>query len=165
MLGSTVSVVIATLNRPAMLLRALRSVAAQTYRPLEIIVVLDGPDESTLEALRAKNYSAIRVLQLDVRCGASGARNFGVKNARGAWVAFLDDDDEWLPRKLEFQMHAGLRSSFRYPIVFSRVIVNTPRGKFLMPRRGPTTMESVDEYLYCRKSLLPGEVFFQTSNV
>jgi glycosyltransferase involved in cell wall biosynthesis len=88
-----------------------------------------------------------------------------VQSARGAWVAFLDDDDEWLPRKLELQLSAALRSSFEYPIVFSRLIVNTPRGKFLMPQRGPSRGEPVDEYLYCRKSLRPGEVFFYTSNL
>jgi glycosyltransferase involved in cell wall biosynthesis len=160
---STVSVVIPTVNRPAMLLRALDSVMRQTHLPIEIIVVLDGPNDLTLAALQGRDH--VRVLELKAKSGACVARNFGVKNARAAWIAFLDDDDEWLPQKLERQVRAGLRSSLRYPIVFSQVIVNTPKGRFLMPRRGPARLESVDEYLYCRKSLLPGEVFFHTSNL
>lgn len=164
MLNPTVSVVIPTINRPAELLRALDSVSKQTYSPLEVIVVVDGPDEKTLSAL-ASRHDSIRTLQLSARRGVSAARNFGVKNAAGSWIAFLDDDDEWLPKKLERQVEAALRSSLKYPIVFSRVIVNTPKGKFVMPRRNPDPRERVDEYLYCRKSLRPGEVFLQTSNV
>jgi glycosyltransferase involved in cell wall biosynthesis len=161
---STVSVVIPTLNRPAMLLRALDSVANQTFPPQEVIVVVDGPDDEIAKLVQ-RAHPSVRLLQMKTRSGAAVARNVGVQNARGAWIAFLDDDDEWLPRKLELQVGAALRSSFRYPIVFSRLIVKTPRGKFLMPRRGPGRQQSVDEYLYCRKSLRPGEVFFYTSNL
>jgi glycosyltransferase involved in cell wall biosynthesis len=161
---STVSVVIPTLNRPAMLLRALDSVANQTFPPQEVIVVVDGPDDEIAKLVQ-RAHPSVRLLQMKTRSGAAVARNVGVQNARGAWIAFLDDDDEWLPRKLELQLGAALRSSFRYPIVFSRLIVKTPRGKFLMPRRGPGRQQSVDEYLYCRKSLRPGEVFFYTSNL
>lgn len=161
---STVSVVIPTLNRPAMLLRALDSVANQAFPPQEVIVVVDGPDDEIAKLVQ-RAHPSVRLLQMKTRSGAAVARNVGVQNARGAWIAFLDDDDEWLPRKLELQLGAALRSSFRYPIVFSRLIVKTPRGKFLMPRRGPGRQQSVDEYLYCRKSLRPGEVFFYTSNL
>ena len=161
---STVSVVVPTLNRPAMLLRALGSIASQTCPPYEVIVVVDGPGDETFRAVQ-QAHPSVRLLQLKTRSGSAVARNHGVQNARGSWIAFLDDDDEWLPRKLELQLSAALRSSFRYPIVFSRLIVKTPRGEFLMPRRGPGRQESVDEYLYCRKSLRPGEVFFYTSNL
>jgi glycosyltransferase involved in cell wall biosynthesis len=142
MLNPTVSVVIPTINRPAELLRALDSVSKQTYSPLEVIVVVDGPDEKTLSAL-ARRHDSIRTLQLSARRGVSVARTFGVKNAAGSWIAFLDDDDEWLPKKLERQVEAALRSSLKYPIVFSRVIVNTPKGKFVMPRRNPDPRERV----------------------
>src|SRR5579864_4784339 len=161
---SGVSVVIPTRNRPALLARALDSVMRQTHAPEEVIVVVDGPDEETLRILRG-DYGFVRTMQLNTPGGASAARNAGVKKASGAWIAFLDDDDEWLPRKLELQMQAALRSSWRYPMVFSRVVVNTPRGKFVMPRRGPGAGQAVDEYLYCRKSLRPGEVFAHTSNL
>ena len=162
---SNVSVVVPTLNRPAMLLRALESITSQTCRPLEVIVVVDGPGNDDLARILRQEQPYVRLLQLKKRSGSCVARNAGVQSARGAWVAFLDDDDEWLPRKLELQLGAALRSSCRYPIVFSRVIVRTPRGTFLMPDRGPNRDESVSEYLYCRKSLRPGEVFFYTSSL
>ena len=164
MRDSSISVVIPTMNRPALLLRALRSVASQTCAPLEVIVVLDGADEGTARLVQ-REHPSVRMLQVMRPGGAAVARNLGVQNACGAWVAFLDDDDEWLPRKLELQLAAALRSSYTYPIVFSRVIVSTPRGKFLMPRRGPGRQEPADEYLYCRRTLRPGEVFFHTSHL
>jgi len=164
MRDSSVSVVVPTLNRPAMLLRALASIASQTTRPSEVIVVLDGRDDEAALVVQ-REHPSVRLLQLKTRSGPAVARNLGVQSARGAWIAFLDDDDEWLPKKLELQVGAALRSSFRYPIVFSRLIVKTPRGQFLMPERGPRREESVDEYLYCRKSLRPGEVFVYTSNL
>jgi glycosyltransferase involved in cell wall biosynthesis len=162
---SSVSVVIPTLNRPTLVARALNSVIAQTAPPSEIIVVVDGPNEQTFEVLRSSSYSAVRVLQLPRQSGASAARNFGVQNARGDWIAFLDDDDEWLPHKLQRQLLAAAVSRRQYPIVFSRVIARTPRGDFLMPHRGPRFSESVDEYLYCRRTLRSGEVFLHTSNL
>jgi glycosyltransferase involved in cell wall biosynthesis len=161
---SSVSVVIPTMNRPAMLLRALNSIASQTCAPWEVIVVFDGSDDETA-GLVQREHPSVRLLQLKRDSGAAVARNLGVQRALGAWVAFLDDDDEWLPRKLELQLAAALRSSFTYPIVFNRVIVNTPRGRFLMPRRGPSRNESADEYLYCRRTLRPGEVFFYSSHL
>jgi glycosyltransferase involved in cell wall biosynthesis len=160
----SVSVVVPTVNRPALLLFALDSIARQTCRPYEVIVVVDGPDDETLNRVR-QAHPSVRLLQLKAPSGSAVARNYGAQNAQGAWIAYLDDDDQWLPRKLELQLDAALRSSFRYPIVFSRVIVRTPRGQYLMPQRGPGRQQSIDEYLYCRKSLRPGEVFFYTSNL
>jgi glycosyltransferase involved in cell wall biosynthesis len=160
-----VSVVVPTANRPELLLRALDSVMKQTYAPVEIIVVVDGPSDAAALSKIQQAHGSIRMLQLSMASGASVARNAGLNSARSEWIAFLDDDDEWLPNKLELQMRAALRSTLKYPIVFSRVVVSTPRGRFLMPRRSPGPGQAVDEYLYCRKSLLPGEVFAHTSNL
>jgi glycosyltransferase involved in cell wall biosynthesis len=164
MRASIVSAIVPTLNRPAMLLRALDSIASQTRSPDEVIVVVDGPGDETFSVVK-RAHPSVRLLQLKTQSGSAVARNYGVQNARGHWIAFLDDDDQWLPRKLELQLGAALRSSLRYPIVFNRVIVKTPQGQFLMPQRGPAPQQSVDEYLYCRKSLRPGEVFFYTSSL
>lgn len=161
---ATISVVIPTLNRPALLLRALDSVFAQTLQPLEIVVVLDGSQEETLTALKRVGRDSLQVIVLEKRSGAPVARNEGVKAARGAWIAFLDDDDEWLPRKLEAQMEAALGSTWKYPIVCSSVFIRNPDGDFLCPRRKPAKDERIDDYLFCRQTLLPREVFLQTSN-
>src|ERR1044071_7690025 len=96
-----VSVVIPTLRRPALVTRAVGSVLAQTIENIEVIVVVDGPDEDTRSALAAITDPRLRVIQLSTQGGAPHARNSGVAEARARWTALLDDDDEWLPRKLE----------------------------------------------------------------
>ena len=97
-----VSVVVPTQNRLSMLARAVDSALRQSLDPIEIIVVDDGSnpplDRSGLPA-----DERIHVIRNESRSGASAARNRGLRVARGELVAFLDDDDEWLPGKLEAQ--------------------------------------------------------------
>lgn len=105
-----VSVVIPTCNRPELLKRAIRSVLAQTYQDFEIIVVDDGMKERAKDAALGFADPRIRYIQNDVSLGGGGTRNRGIDEAKGEYVAFLDDDDEWLPEKLEKQV-AALDSS------------------------------------------------------
>jgi len=97
-----VSVVIPTHDRAAFVVRALRSVAAQTYGDYEIIVVDDGSADDTESSVRATGIRARYLRQ--VHTGVSAARNRGVAAADGEWIAFLDSDDVWLPEKLARQM-------------------------------------------------------------
>ena len=92
-----VSVVILTRNRPQMVLRAVSDALAQTLRDLEVIVVIDGPDEATATALAGVNDRRLRVVQHDRNRGISAARNTGFYEACGDYVALQDDDDEWQP--------------------------------------------------------------------
>ena len=102
-----VSIVVPTYNRLAYLRQAVQSVFDQTYRQWELIVVDDGSTDGTA-AYVASLGGRVRALTLPRRGGAARARNAGVGAARGAYVAFLDSDDLWLPEKLAIQM-AGLR--------------------------------------------------------
>jgi glycosyltransferase involved in cell wall biosynthesis len=99
-----VSVIIPTFDRIAVLPRALDSVLAQTLAPAEVIVVDDGSGDGTAEMVR-REYPGVTLMQQDNR-GVSAARNAGLARAAGEWIAFLDSDDEWLPRKLERQIDA-----------------------------------------------------------
>lgn len=94
-----------------MLREALRSVGAQTFANYEIVVVVNGPDNpntlATLDAAMAADCVIIRV----ERAGIGPALNAGVQAARGQWIAFLDDDDLWLPEKLETQLRAAEEAS------------------------------------------------------
>jgi glycosyltransferase involved in cell wall biosynthesis len=99
-----VSVVIPTYNRAHLVGRAIRSVLGQTFSDFELIVVDDGSTDNTVEVVRGFQDPRIRLVRLAKNCGGSRARNEGIRVARGEWVAFLDDDDEWLPRKLELQV-------------------------------------------------------------
>lgn len=86
--------------------RAIQSAMRQTVSDLELIVVDDGSVDSTPELLRTFNDPRLVAIRNETPRGANAARNQGVRVARGAFVAFLDDDDSWLPHKLERQLAA-----------------------------------------------------------
>jgi glycosyltransferase involved in cell wall biosynthesis len=108
---SFISVVIPTYNRTGQVQAALNSVLAQTYPVLEVIVVDDGSTDGTGEALQqlisqqGGKGKQIRYF-FQPNQGQSAARNRGIAEARGEWIAFLDSDDVWLPEKLEWQVRA-----------------------------------------------------------
>ncbi|HXG48010.1 MAG TPA: glycosyltransferase [Methylomirabilota bacterium] len=104
-----ISVVIPTYNRAHCISSAVESVLAQTFQDFEIIVVDDGSTDNTSEVM-AKFGPRVQYTVCPHR-GKSATLNAGLVLARGRWLAVLDSDDEWLPRKLEHQMEA-LR---RYP--------------------------------------------------
>lgn len=159
----SVSAVIPTRNRPALVLQAVKSALDQSYTDLEIIVVIDGPDASTEAALGAIADSRLRVLTLPVNSGAATARNIGVKAARGKWIAFLDDDDEWLPEKIAKQVKVATESKYRYPIVACQVIARAGDSDAIWPRIVPT--EPLCEYLLARNSLAFGEGLMATTTL
>src|SRR5277367_2496697 len=158
-----VSAVIPTRNRPEWVLRAVRSALSQTHENLEVVVVIDGPDPATRATLGGISDSRLRVLELDKSVGGSSARNRGVEHATGEWVAFLDDDDEWLPEKIEKQLDVALRSASLVPIVSCYFIGRTPRGDYVWPRRVPRLHEPLCEYLFMRRSIFFGERQLQNS--
>ncbi len=118
--GAQVSVVIPVHNRRRLVRRALRSVLRQQVPPREVIVVDDGSDDGSADAAQAEAESlkaevqtagvtvataagstvTVRIIRNARNRGVSAARNMGAAMAAGAWVAFLDSDDEWLPHKL-----------------------------------------------------------------
>jgi Glycosyl transferase family 2 len=100
-----VSVVIPTFNRAALLIRAVGSVLYQTMRDFECIVVDDASADTTIEELEAHGLlPSVKFIRFPLHRGVSAARNAGVSAASGAWIAFLDSDDQWHARKLEKQM-------------------------------------------------------------
>lgn len=99
-----VSVIIPTHNRAVLLERALKSVRAQTYRHHEVIVIDDASADATPEVVRNFTGLRIRYIRNEKNYGGAAARNVGIREARGDYIAFLDDDDEWEPDKLEEQM-------------------------------------------------------------
>jgi len=151
-----VSVIIPTAHRPHLVLRAIRSVLDQTVSEIEAITVVDGPDSETLQALASIGDPRLRVKVLPTRVGASGARNAGVGEARGRWIAFLDDDDEWFPRKLAIQLQTAEQCRCPHPIVSCRFLARGDEGDLVWPRRTPAAGESVAEYLFRQHGLRAG---------
>lgn len=99
-----VSAIIPTFDRADLVLRALESVYRQTLPPDEVLVVDDGSTDSSAERV-AERFPETRVIRQENR-GVSAARNAGIRQATGEWIALLDSDDEWAPTKLERQMEA-----------------------------------------------------------
>jgi glycosyltransferase involved in cell wall biosynthesis len=100
-----VSVVIPTSNRCDLLLRAINSVEKQTFTNWEIIVIDDNSIDETESTMSVKKSVQINYIRLNKKSGGAVARNIGIENSKGDFVAFLDDDDEWMPEKLQKQIN------------------------------------------------------------
>jgi glycosyltransferase involved in cell wall biosynthesis len=159
---SLVSVVIPTLHRPKLVLRAIQSVLNQTYQDIEVIVVIDGPDEDTFAAVRSVKDPRLQVAINPRSLTAAGARNVGVDRATGEWIAFLDDDDEWLSSKLERQVAFASECGPALVSCLSRVV--TPIATYVWPGVIYDNSTPLDEYLFDRRSLFRGLGFIQTSS-
>ncbi|BAZ29615.1 family 2 glycosyl transferase [Cylindrospermum sp. NIES-4074] len=124
--NSLVSIIIIFLNGKQFIQEAIESIFAQTYENWELLLVDDGSaDGSTLIAHEyGKKYpEKIRYLEHEghQNCGKSTSRNLGIYNARGKYVAFLDADDVWLPKKLEKQV-AILESNPQAGMVYGNTL-------------------------------------------
>ena len=130
-----VSIVVPTHNRPELLARALRSIYNQTYQDFEVLVVDDGSkpraQEFLGEWLSKPNF---KYLETNKDQGGAVTRNVGIKAASGEFVAFLDDDDEWLADKLRKQVTAFDECSNKVSLVFSGVAAYDNQGRHLYSR-------------------------------
>jgi glycosyltransferase involved in cell wall biosynthesis len=122
------SVIIPTLNRGERLIRAVRSVLAQTVDDLEVLVVDDGSDDS--EALLRANFGdRVRYLRGPAK-GVAAGRNTGIDHARGEFVAFLDSDDIWYPSKLE-RVAEAVQKHPDAGLFYSRMDIVDAEGRFI----------------------------------
>jgi len=103
-----VSIIIPTRNREKLLERALKSVLAQTYPNFECLVIDDASSDNTGNLVKSFTDKRIRYIYNENHTNASAARNIGLRISGGEFIAFLDDDDEWFPAKLEKQVNLFL---------------------------------------------------------
>ncbi len=99
-----VSVILTTFRRPSLLKEAVNSVLSQTLKEFELIIVDDNSGDETPEVVNSFQDPRIRYTSHDKNKRLASARNTGLRKACGRYVAFLDDDDSWLPKKLELQI-------------------------------------------------------------
>lgn len=138
-----VSIVIPTRDRAPRLIRTLRSALAQEEVAVEAVVVNDGSTDGTAGVL-AGETGAVRVVQHGSRRGVAAARNAGIQMAEGEWIAFLDDDDLWSPRKVLRQLEVATAASASW--VYGDVIVVNEVGRALV-EAAPATDELLDHLL------------------
>jgi len=157
---TSVSVVIPTIGRDQVV-KAVLSVLAQSHPVLEIIVVADTEDEFALP-----QDPRIRVLRVGPRAGGNTARQAGVQAARGDCIALLDDDDEWMPTKIEEQIAAIGEQSGSSWIATSRVLMRRPGGETLVqPSRPLAPGENLLHYMFRKSSPRAGHGFIQASTL
>jgi glycosyltransferase involved in cell wall biosynthesis len=133
----TVSVIIPTYNRAEFLRSAIESVIKQTFTDLEIIVSDDKSTDHTQDVVRNIEDERIKYVRNEGNKGPSAARNAAILASEGEYIAFLDDDDEWLPDKLQKQVELLDQSQPNICGVFSnRLFIDRNSGQVLSDNPG-----------------------------
>ena len=133
----TVSVIIPTYNRAHLVGRAIHSVLNQTYQDFELIVVDDGSTDNTEEVVKSFNNERIKYIKHEKNKGGSAARNTGIKDSKGEYIAFLDSDDEWLEEKLKKQVEVFQNKDSRVGIVYVNFSIVNEKGESVGKKQGP----------------------------
>jgi len=158
--GLLVSVIIPTYNRADVVKRAITSVQLQTHKNLEIIVVDDASADNTAEVVLSIIDNRIRYICHKANLGGSAARNTGINQARGEYIAFLDSDDVWLPNKLTVQMEVIITHAAQNNIVCYGQFQKSNQvfyQRSILPIRGKQ-QSTIAEYLW----LFGGEMLTST---
>jgi glycosyltransferase involved in cell wall biosynthesis len=149
----TFSVIIPLYNRAHTIKQAIDSVLQQTYQNFEIIIVDDGSNDNPAAVIQSVQDNRLRYLKQDNK-GAASARNAGILNAHGQYIAFLDSDDVWLPHHLG-QILSILNENPNV-CVYGQIIVDRGNGiSFVKPPRGMKENEDISEYLLCDRGFIP----------
>jgi glycosyltransferase involved in cell wall biosynthesis len=154
------SVVIPTYNRAHLLPQALESVFAQEEKDFEILVVDDGSTDDT-EAVLARYEGRVRVLR-QKNSGPAAARNLGIENARGDYVAFLDSDDVWFPWTLSNHRSVIERHGSPTIIEGNHIEFSTEDGPPLLAKAPPVERAARDYLASPRGGLWPSGVVIRT---
>jgi len=141
----TVSVVIPTYNRAHLIGRAIQSILNQSYQDFEIIVVDDGSTDDTEGVIKEfqKRDERVRYIRHEKNKGGSAARNSGIKSVRGDYVALLDDDDEWLPEKIEKQVIKIKKSLDKVGVIYSGFFYVSDKSGKIISESVPTLRGNV----------------------
>ena len=133
----TVSVIIPTYNRAHVLGRSIQSVLNQTFQDFELIIVDDGSTDDTESLVNRFRSKKIKYIRHQVNQGGSVAPtpNTGLRLAKGDYIAFLDDDDEWMPEKLEKQMKVICAAPPEVGIVYTKFIQYDRFGDYVPLRK------------------------------
>ena len=156
-----ISVIIPTYNRADLISRAIASVTKQSYQHFEIIIVDDASEDNIASVVRSIKDSRIKYIRHQTNLGGSEARNTGIKNAQGKYIAFLDSDDVWLPDKLKLQLAAVSQQEEPENLVCYGRFQISPRIFYktsVFPAQAKQESETVPDYFWLSR----GEILTST---
>jgi len=125
-----ISTIITTFNRALFLEKAIKSILNQTFKDFELLILDNSSADNTEEIVKSFNDKRIKYIK-HKPIGISAARNLGVKKASGKFVAFLDDDDEWLPNKLQDQINVFKKRGIDIALVYGGFVWVNEKGKII----------------------------------
>lgn len=171
-----VSVIVATYQRDKELRRALSSLAVQIWKELEIILIDDNADshwnqkvEHIVEEFRKKSDFPLRYIKNEKNCGSAASRNKGIQASSGEYITFLDDDDKYMPEKIENQVTHMLRTNTDFSL--TDLALYNEEGKleekrvrnYLKDKKCLSGESKQEEYVYensCMKELLANHLMY-----
>ncbi len=160
---SLISIIIPTFNSECCIRRAIDSVLNQTFRDYEIIICDDCSSDNTKGIVLEYTSASINIIwrENEKNSGPAAARNLGIRTATGEYIAFLDSDDEWLPKKLEVQVERITKMSSDYAVVYSgdNMIINENKNAPII--RIPSREYEKDSL----SKLLTGKIQYSTSSL
>ncbi len=158
----SVSVIMPAYNSERFVRIAIESVLAQTVRDIELLVIDDCSTDGTADAVSEYLYDPrVRYIRMDANSGAPGARNKGLELAGGKYVAFIDSDDEWLPDKLERQLHT-LEKKGADAVCTGYNLINENgemRGEYSIPEEISTELLLSENVIGCSTVMLSSRIF------
>jgi glycosyltransferase involved in cell wall biosynthesis len=166
-----ISVIIPTWNRANKIKKAIKSVQNQTYKDLEILVCDDGSNDNTKEIIKELQKKDQRIKWISgIHSGKPATpRNRGIRKIQGEWIAFLDSDDEWLPKKLEKQLRimkktnlkASSTNAFRFiPFKKEKKIYNTFKKQKISFTDLIKRNEIITSSVFLHKTLFKNDYYF-----
>ncbi len=158
-----VSVVIPVFNRRTELERTLKSVSLQTERSMEVLIVDDGSTEDIQGLVKKINDDRIFYFRLPAKGNANVARNLGIKQAKGKYIAMMDSDDEWLPNHLELRIREIEEK--RVDFIFGSIVANHGSTNREVISRPLKKGEHILNYVLSDGMAQTSTYFFKTSTV
>lgn len=156
-----ISIIVPTYNRATLIIETINSILNQTYKNIELIVISDGSTDNTPKILSSIKDKRLQFIMLKKNHGRPAIpRNIGLKKSKGKYIAFCDDDDIWLPHKLDVQIKF-LQNNPNILLTCSNAITFPSKNKRLCALKWKSTVLS---YVYCinnRNPIVNSSVLFR----
>ncbi|MDT2817396.1 glycosyltransferase family 2 protein [Vagococcus lutrae] len=158
-----VTIIMPVYNSEKYLEKSLSSVLNQTYQDFELIVINDGSSDGSLSIIQSfkKIDKRIKLYDLDRNRGISFARNIGIKNSKGKYIAFIDSDDKWKPNKLQTQIEFMKKNNIKFSYTNLNIIDNLGHhiGERISSKKEVTYSELVKKnYFGCSSVVIDAKV-------